>query len=322
MSELYASIDLGGTNIKCVFADAEGTVAASDAIPTASHEGPDGVLFRIGSLVERMIERAGIRPRALGMGVPGLVDLKRGVTRFLPNLATQWRDVPVRDILSPRLGCPVYLLNDVRTATLGELVFGHGRRVTSFVFFAIGTGIGGGIVIDGKLRLGPLGAAGELGHQTVIPDGPVCGCGSRGCMETLISGPALSGVGVRLVRSGLAPKLHDIVGGDLNLVTPETMAAAANKGDGKVREEILRAAEYLAIGIGNMITALHPDMVVLGGGVVQMGDLLLNRVRESLRERVHMVPVDDVPIELSLLADQAGALGGIALAMKRGLIED
>lgn len=321
MSELYASVDLGGTNIKCAFADAEGAVAVSDSVPTASHEGPDGVLFRIASLVERLSEKAGTRPRALGMGVPGLVDLKRGVTRFLPNLATQWRDVPVRDILSPRVGCPVYLLNDVRTATLGELVFGHGRTVSSFVFFAIGTGIGGGIVIDGKLRLGPLGAAGELGHQTVIPDGPACGCGSRGCLETLISGPALSGAGVRLIRSGLAPKLREIVGGDLNRVTPETMAEAADRDDAKVQAEIFRAAEYLAIGIGNMITALHPDMVVLGGGVAQMGDLLLDRVRESLRERVRMIPVDDVAIELSMLGDQAGTLGGIALAMRGGLIE-
>ncbi len=314
---IFASVDLGGTNIKAALGKADGTVLVSDSAPTRSHEGPEAVLDRIAQLVNRLAAEVGTPPSALGMGVPGLVDLAQGRTLFLPNLPTQWRGVEVRAILSPRVACPVYLLNDVRTATLGEMEYGHGREVASFVFFAIGTGIGGGIVIDRKLRLGPLGAAAEMGHQTIIPDGPICGCGNRGCMEALASGPAVAAAGVRLLRNGLAPVLHEIVGGDLNRVTPETMAQAAREGERTVQIEIRRAAEFIGIGVANMVTALHPDRVVFGGGVAQMGDLLLEPIREVLRLRVRMFPADTVPVVISKLGEQAGTLGGIALAMRK-----
>ena len=320
ISDVYASVDLGGTNIKAALGTAQGTLLASDAVPTHSHEGPAKVLDRIAALVADLCRKAGRKPRALGMAVPGLVDLEQGITRFLPNLPTQWRDVPVRRILQPAVGCPVYVLNDVRTATLGELVFGLGRgrdRIT-MAFFALGTGIGGGVVIDGKLRLGSLGAAGELGHQTILPDGPRCGCGNRGCLETLASGPALVAEGIRLMQTGLAPCLFELVAGEASRVTPKQMAAAAHAGDATVYEAIVRAAEYLGIGVANVVLTLHPELVVLGGGVAQIGDLLLQTVRETVRRRVGMFPTDGVKIELSALGDQAGALGGIALAMQGG----
>ncbi|MCJ7504166.1 MAG: ROK family protein, partial [Acidobacteriia bacterium] len=233
-----------------------------------------------------------------------------------------WRDVPVRDVLSPQVGCPVYLLNDVRMATLGELVFGHGRTAHTMVFFALGTGIGGGVAVDGKLRLGRLGAAGELGHQTILPDGPRCGCGSHGCLEALASGPALAAEGVRLMLSGQAPKLHELVRGEASAVTPKEMAAAAEAGDLAIQEAIVRAAGYLGIAVANVVTILHPDLVVLGGGVAAIGPLLFDTVRRTVRERVRMFPTDDVEIKPSLLGEQAGALGGIALAMQGGLLHD
>jgi len=314
---ILASVDLGGTNIKAALGKADGTVLVADTAPTRSHEGPEAVLERIAHLVNDLAEKVDAIPSALGMGVPGLVDLAHGRTLFLPNLATQWRGVDVRALLSPRVDCPVYLLNDVRTATLGEMEYGHGREVASFIFFAIGTGIGGGIVIDHKLRLGPLGAAAEMGHQTIVPDGPICGCGNRGCMEALASGPAVAAAGVRLLRNGLAPILHGIVEGDLNRVTPETMAQAAREGEETVQIEIRRAAEYIGIGVANMVTALHPERVVFGGGVAQMGDLLLDPIREVLRLRVRMFPADSVSVVVSQLGDRAGTLGGIALALRK-----
>ena len=273
------------------------------------------------ALVNDLAADLGRRPQAVGIGCPGLIDLKAGVTKFLPNFVTQWRDVPVRDILQPSVGCPVYLLNDVRMATLGELTFGHGRTANTMAFFALGTGIGGGIAVDGKLRLGPLGAAGELGHICILPDGPRCGCGNRGCLETLASGPAIAAEGVRLLRSGLAPVLHDLTGGEASAVTPKTMAQAAEAGDANVRDAVVRAAEYLGIGISCVVTTLHPDLIVLGGGVAEIGPLLFDTVRQTLRQRVRMFPTDDIQIKPSQLGDRAGALGGIALAMKHGLIE-
>ena len=321
MAGLLAGVDLGGTSIKAALADESGRVLARDVIPTESHQGPDGVLARIADLIQRL--RANIAnesPQAqllgLGMGVPGLVDVQSGTTKFLPNLPTQWRDVPAAATLSERLGSPVRLLNDVRTATLGELRFGHGRdqpRMT-LAFFSIGTGVGGGVAIDGQLRLGPLGAAGELGHQTLMADGPRCGCGNRGCLETLASGPAIVAEGVRLMRTGLAPKLHQLVAGQCDRITPREMLAAAEAGDQLVREALQRAATWIGIAAANVVTVLHPDLVVLGGGVAELGDLLTSTVQSVIHDRVGMFPTDAVQVVRSQLGDSAGLIGAIALA--------
>jgi len=320
MTKVYAGVDLGGTMLKAVLGNADGKILCENSIPTQSHLGPNGVLDRIATLVNELAAKAKQKPAALGMGVPGLVDLKAGVTKFLPNFPTQWREVKVRETLSPKIGCPVYLLNDVRTATLGELTYGHGRTANTMVFFALGTGIGGGVVVDGKLRLGPLGAAGELGHLTILPDGPRCGCGNRGCVEALASAPAIAAEGVRLMLSGQAPKLHEIAGGDAGKVTTKTMAEAAAKGDEKVAEAIVRAAEYLGIAIASVVTTLHPDLIVIGGGAAGIGDLLFDNVRRTVCERVKMFPGETVRIEPSLLGDKAGILGAIALAVKGGQV--
>lgn len=320
MAELYAGIDLGGTTLVGAIAGTDGRIVAERSVPTESHRGPQAVLDTAADLVNGLADSVSARVAAVGMGVPGLVDLRAGVTKFLPNLPTQWRDVAVREILSPRLGCEVYLLNDVRTATLGELTFGHGKEADTMLFFALGTGIGGGVVVNRKLRLGPLGAAGELGHQTILPDGPRCGCGNRGCLEALASAPAIAAEGVRLLLSGQAPKLQAIVEGDAGRVTTKEMAQAATQGDQRVAEAITRAAEYLGIGVANAITMLHPDLVVLGGGAAAMGELLFDPVRKTVERRVKMFPVDTIRIEPSMLGDRAGVLGAVALAMKGGLI--
>ncbi len=319
MPSVYASIDLGGTNIAGALAEGDGAIICERSIPTDSHEGPEGVLRRVADLVRDLGASADRKIEALGRGVAGLVDLDTGITRFFPNFPTNWRNVPVRGILAPRLGCPVYLLNDVRMATLGELVFGHGRGISTMAFFALGTGVGGGIAVDGKLRLGPLGAAGELGHQTISADGPRCGCGNRGCLEVLASGPAIAAEGVRLVRAGQAPILHKLTCGDIARITPKEMAAAADAGDDAVRCALIRAAEFLGIGVANVVTILHPDLIVLGGGVAQIGALLIDTVDAVMRSRVGMFPPDNVQIKTSLLGDRAGLLGGVALAMRKGL---
>ena len=302
---LYAGVDLGGTKIACALAGPDGQLVNEQTRPTESHEGPQAVIERIA----RLIAELG-KPAAVGLGVPGLVDAERGVTRFLPNLPTQWRDVPVAQILSSKLGCPVFLLNDARMATLGELKFGGGRGIQTMAMFTLGTGIGGGVVIDGKLRL----QGGELGHQTIIPDGPLCGCGNRGCLEALASGPAIAAEGVRLMKIGMAPKLRELIGGDVEKVTPLTMASA---GDSAIDKAIARAARFVSIGVANVVTAIHPELVVIGGGVAGIGAPLFDAIRAGVRRRVRMFPADDVRIEPSALGEKAGLFGGVALAMQR-----
>lgn len=322
MSALFAGVDVGGTTVSAALADAHGAIVCENHVDTNSHDGPEAVLGRIAELIAGLASTAGSAPNAVGVGMPGLVDVALGATRFLPNMPTNWRDVPAGETLSRLVGCPVYLLNDVRAATLGELTYGHGKQgkaAGTMAFFSVGTGVGGGVVVEGRLRLGPLGAAGELGHQTILPDGPTCGCGNRGCLEVLASGPALVGEGVRLLKAGRAPLLHARVEGRLDRVTPKEMAAAAQDGDAAVREAIERAAGYLGIGVANVVSVLHPDLVVIGGGVAEMGGLLLDTVREVMRRRVGMFPTDGVHIERSQLGAKAGVLGAVALAVRGGV---
>jgi glucokinase len=239
---MYASVDLGGTKIAAAVGTAEGSIRAQAAAPTRSHEGPEAVIERTAALVNGLAREVGQRPVALGLGVPGLTDIEAGTTRFLPNLTGGWRDVSVRSLLAAAIGCPVSVLNDSRMATLGELTYGRGRTARTFIYLSLGTGIGGGVVVEGRLQLGPLGAAGELGHQTILPDGPHCTCGNRGCLETLASGPALTARGIFLLQCGRAPILRDLVKGDLSRVTPREMADAAAHGEATVRAEIVRVA--------------------------------------------------------------------------------
>jgi glucokinase len=315
---VFASVDIGGAITSCGVASVAGQMLAERTIPTMSHEGPEAVLARIATAVKELAAVTGQRLAAMGAGAPGLVDFHRGRTLFLPNLPTGWRDFPVADRLSTAVGCPVFLLNDARMAALGELWFGQGKNVKTMVVFTIGTGVGGGVVIDRKLRLGPLGAAGEIGHQTILPDGPLCGCGNRGCLETVASGPALIGEGVRLMKSGHAQRLYDMVQGNADRVTPKFMAQAAAAGDLSVREAIVRAARLLGIGVANVITVLYPELVVIGGDVPGgVGPLLIDTVRREVRERVRVAPVDKVRVERSILEEKAGLWGGIALAIAR-----
>ena len=161
-----------------------------------------------------------------------------------------------------------------------------------------------------------LGAAGELGHQTVAPGGPPCGCGNEGCLEVFASGPAITAEGVRLLLGGQTPGLYDLVKGDASLVSPRTIAEAATSGDAGARSVIKRTAAYLSIAVANVVTTLHPEMVVLAGGVAEMGELLLDPLRRGVRERVRMFPVDDIRIQKSQLGEDAGVRGAAALAIQ------
>ncbi len=309
----YIGCDLGGTNLRAAIVDVDaGTVLYQRNIPTLARDGHGAVMQRMADLFLRVIQSAGMRKEdidGIGIGVPGVLDLEKGETLFLPNLAGTWPHVPLKATIEKLTGLPTALLNDVRSITNGEWCFGAGRGVDTVAVFAIGTGIGGGLVLNGQLHLGIGGTGGELGHTTIDFNGPRCGCGNYGCVEAYASGPAIAAMGLKAVTQGLTTKIADWCENDLNRITPELIARAAYEGDEIAIEIYERAGFALGIAAANVCVAVGPRRIIIAGGVAQAGDLLFAPIRRTLIERVHVMPVDQVEVIQAQLANNAGVIG-------------
>jgi len=207
----------------------------------------------------------------------------------------------------------------VRSITCGEWRFGAGRGVDTVAVFAVGTGIGGGLVINGQLHLGIGGTGGELGHMTIDYNGPRCGCGNYGCLEAFASGPAIAAMGMKAVAQGLTTSLGELCGYDLNKITPALIAQAAEAGDAIARDIYEKAGFYLGVAAANMCASVGPRRIVMAGGVANAGRLLLEPMERTMRERVTIMPVDQVEIVPALLGDDAGVIGAaVWAAMQHG----
>ncbi len=311
--KIFVGCDLGGTNIKAGLVNVEdGHVLISDSIPTLARQGPEAVLERMSDLITDLFRSSSVDKQdvgGLGISAPGVIDLEKNETLFLPNLFTEWRGVPVGERMESYLDLEVHMLNDVRAITYGEWAFGAGQGVDSMACFAIGTGVGGGLVVNNQLVLGFGGTAGELGHQTVDLNGPKCGCGNNGCVEVFASGPAIATMGARGVRQGWSTKIAELADHDLNRITPEVIARAAEMGDEYALSVWERAGTYLGIGVANILTSVGVKKVVISGGVAKAGDLLLNPIRKTVKERVFLMPVDKVQILTGELGTDAGIVG-------------
>jgi glucokinase len=320
---VFVGCDLGGTNIKAGLVDVDsGDVLVSNLISTSSRKGPESVLKRMSQLISELIVKGGFSKDdigGVGISAPGLIDLDTNTTLFLPNLYGEWRGIPVGEKLFSHIGLDISMLNDVRAITYGEWAFGAGKGVDSMACFAIGTGVGGGLVVNNQLVLGIDGAAGELGHQTVDINGPICGCGNHGCIEVYASGPAIAAEAARGVRQGWATKIVELIDGDLNKLTPEIVAKAANMGDEFALGVWERAGAYLGIGVANILISVGVKRVVIGGGVGKAGDLLLDPIKRVVKDRVFLMPVEKVEILNARLGTKAGIVGMAAWsAHKKG----
>jgi len=309
----YIGCDLGGTNLRAAIVDVEnGDILQQVSIPTLAREGHAAVMERMNGLILQVIQSAEMQKEGIGgigIGVPGALDLEKGETLFLPNLPGTWPHIPLRDTIAKLTGLPVTLLNDVRAITNGEWRFGAGRGLDTIAVFAVGTGIGGGLVINGQLHLGIGGTGGELGHTIIDYNGPACGCGNQGCLEAYASGPAIAAMGMKAVSQGLTTKISDSCGHDLNCITPELIARAALEGDAIAKTIYEKAGFYIGIAAANICAAIGPRRIVIAGGVAQAGELLLDPIRRCIRERVFVMPVDQVEVVQSQLGNHAGMIG-------------
>jgi glucokinase len=324
LSNCFLGIDLGGSSICAALVNLQGRILHFRKVETRSEEGPRKVVERIVDLAQALRRDSGLRPNqvlGVGIGAPGLIDLKKGVVRFSPNLPG-WKDIPLQRQLQAALKRPVELDNDANVAAFGEQWHGAGQGYRNVVVYTLGTGVGGGIILDGEIFHGSCDAAGELGHTTVLPDGPMCNCGNRGCLEALSSGTAIARAGVEAL-AGADPEspLRVLSGGRPEAVTAKMVFTAARQGDTGAQGVVSSAARYLGISIANLVNLLNPELIVIGGGVSIAGEALLRPVRDEVARRALKETHACVKIVAAKLADQAGVIGAAGLsahARRRG----
>ena len=294
-STRHLGLDLGATNLKWAIIERDGNVwstLARDQVPTRivadPERVPDAVVAQLGEVALDACTTWG-PITSIGVGVPGLYDPQTGRTRFLVNVPGPWAGHPVAAPIVAAVGVPTHLINDARAFGLAELRLGAGRGARSMIGLTLGTGVGGVIAIDGRIVQGHDGTAGEIGHQTIDPDGPSCGCGNHGCLEAFARAD-------RIAAACAAPSV-------------EAAVARARAGDAAALAGLAAVARALGIGIANVITLVTPDRVVIGGGVAASADVLLDGVRAELRQRVHTTALDEVDVVVAELGTWAGAIG-------------
>ncbi len=312
MPDTCIAVDLGGTQIRAARCRPDGTIEARTQTLTLAQEGLEPVLRRIQASIAEVWPSEGVR--AIGIAAPGPLDPWKGIVVSAPNLPG-WDHVPLRDILAGWFNVPVHLGNDANLAALAEWRFGAGRGYQDLIYLTISTGIGGGVIIGGRLLLGAHGLAAELGHLSVQPDGPRCNCGNYGCLEKLAAGPAIAARAVAQIIEGRSSAITGLVNGHLGEVTAATVGQAASGGDALAREVLAYAGFLIGVGIVNLLHAFNPALVILGGGVTQTGELLLEPIRRVVAERV-MRPEYLVPVVPAVLGGDVGLLGALALALE------
>ena len=310
----YAGVDLGGTNTKIGILNREGDILKSRIIKTLSAEGVDNTLERIWKTIQELSQELDINIeniKGIGLGIPGPV-LEQSIVAFFANFPWE-RNINIKEKLEKLTGIETKLDNDANIIALGEAKYGAAKGSKSSVTVALGTGIGGGIYIDGKLVSGAKGAGGEVGHMKIVKDGKLCGCGQRGCFEAYVSATGLIREAVSRLTVNKQNLLYKMIDGDLMKLEAKDIFDAAREGDAFSLELVDYEAEYLALGIANILNIINPEVVVLGGGVALAGDILLNPMREKMVKYALPVTLEELKIVQGVLGNEAGIKGAVGL---------
>ena len=307
-------IDIGGTKLSVVLADGKAALLRKIKEPTHADKGPQYVIAKIIEMAQAILAQSGLtvaQVSCLGVSCPGPVDPQTGAIFEPPNLPG-WKDIPLKKILEERLHIPARFENDANAAALAEYYYGAGQGCHNMVYLTMSTGIGGGLILDGRLYRGSQGMAGEVGHQTLLPYGPLCGCGKRGCLEALCSGTGLT----RWMREEAKVQpdslIYKLVKGDLGKLSPVVLIKAAQAGDKLALDIWNQAGFFLGWGLANLVNVLNPDIIILGTIAIHAGELLLAPTRRSLTRHVlHQIPLP--PIVTAKLGDNTGDYGAIAI---------
>ncbi|MFC1928197.1 ROK family protein [Chloroflexota bacterium] len=315
------AIDLGGTKIITTLISDKSAMIARDYTPTLAGEGPILVIDRMFSAVDRLCRLKNIdlsQLSAISIASAGVIDMEKGTITKSPNLPG-WINIPLRGIVEEKYKIHTFLINDATAAALGEHHLGVGKGTSNLVLLTLGTGIGGGIIINDNLYFGSSGGAGEIGHMTIDVNGTRCSCGNIGCLEMLASGKAVAKEAIRRISYGEKSCLTEMVEGEIENITAKEISLAAREGDTLALEVIAKAAYYLGVGIVNLVNILNPEIIIIGGGMSNMGDLLLNPARQVVKERAFRLSSESVRIVPAQLGNDAGVFGAAIFTFQPGM---
>ena len=318
VDDLILGIDLGGSKILTAVVKSRGEMLSSDESTTRATEGQEIVIQSILDSAHSAMKQASCtisEISAIGIGAPGISNPEAGILFTSPNLPG-WRNVLLRDIIQNKLDKKAFLINDANAAALGELYFGAARGTHNFIYITLSTGIGGGIVIDEKIYTGAIGTAGEIGHMTIDGNGPLCNCGNKGCWEALASGTALAREAKRRIKEGTKTSILKYTEGDLEKVTAQIVHSAAEQGDKLAKELIARTGYYVGVGVANLINIFNPELIVIGGGLSNIGDMLLKPAFKVAAERSYKEAFQAVRLVSAGLGRNSGVLGAAAFALQ------
>ena len=314
--QFWVGFDLGGTKILAALFDDEFYQMSRKRARIRGAEGEKAGIALVIKLIRETLGETTIKSKQLGgicIGCPGPLDMENGVIIEAPNLG--WRDVQIRKMIEREFDCPVSVINDVDAGVYGEYRFGAAMDARCVVGVFPGTGIGGGCVHQGEIFLGARASCMEIGHLQAVRDGQLCGCGRRGCLETVASRLAIAAQVAIAAYRGNAPYVYKSVGTDLSEIRSRTLASAIAAGDKIVEEIVSEAAEYLGIAIGDVVNLMNPDIVVLGGGMVEaMPDIFVKRAKRSAKQRAMPSFVDSFDVVAAKLGDDATIMGAAAWA--------
>lgn len=311
------AVDIGGTKILATVISPDSRVLVEEYRLSLAQEGVEAVIGRIFSAIDALIcNYPSSELHSISIASAGIIDSNQGVITISPNLPG-WRNIPLRGIVKDRYWIDTFLINDASAAALSEHRLGAGKGVNNLIYITVSTGIGGGIIVGGKLYLGASGSAGEIGHMIIEAGGPKCPCGSNGCLEVLASGTAIAREAVKRIKRGESSLLKDAVKGKLKDITAEKVSIAARDGDSLALEVISQAASYLGVGLANLVNIFNPEMIIIGGGVSKMGDLLFEPARRVMMEKAFELPAGAVRLVPAQLKDNVGVIGAALYAREQ-----
>ena len=309
-------IDVGGTNVKIALVDKSGKIIYSNSVPTYAKMGYEYTVNNIKQAIKDLMKETNTTAKdidGIGFDFPGQVDYKTCVVKLAPNIPG-WVNVPIAQMIEEEFHIPTRIDNDVRCAALGEMKFGAGQGCENFVCITVGTGIGSGLVVNGQLVRGASNAAGEIGHiKLQMKDGLICGCGDTGCLEAYASGPSIVAMAQDYIKGGKSTKFREMAAAEGGEITPYMVAKAAEAGDPVAKRIFAIVGEYIGIGLTSVINLLNPEKVIIGGGVAEAGDLLLDPIRKTIKERAMVVAGSAVEIVPAQLGNSAGVIGASML---------